>query len=71
MKKWKILHIQGIGGKTKVRGYVKLRVVDDGDGKYDLIIIDVLYVPDSSSNLIIPHKWSMSCRNNQGTGKEK
>ena len=65
------IYVQGIGGKTKVTGYgtIKIRVVDDCGRKHDLLISNVLYVPESPTNLISPQKWSSSCEDKDGTGE--
>ena len=65
------LFVQGIGGKTKVTGYgtIKIRLIDDTGRKHDLLISNVLYVPESPTNLISPQKWSLSCEDKNGTGE--
>ena len=60
LKTAKNIFVKGIGGKTKVRGYgtIAINVIDDDDRECDLIISNVLYVPDSPANLISPQLWS-------------
>jgi hypothetical protein len=67
----KRIYIQGVGGKIKVTGYgnIKIRVTDDDDKLHDLLIHDVLYVPESPTNLISPQQWSQSSHNPKGTGE--
>ena len=71
IKPCKHIYIQGVGGKVKVTGYgsIKLRVTDDEGVKHDLIIHNVLYVPESPVNLLSPQKWSQSCLDPSGTGE--
>ena len=71
IKKLNNVHIQGVGGKTKVHGYgsIRIRITDDDGIQNDLEIHDVLYVPSSPANLISPQQWSQSCSNPNGTGE--
>ena len=59
-----------MSGKIKVTGYgtIKIKVTDDNGKKHDLIIHNVLYVPQSPINLISPQKWSQGMHDN-GTGE--
>ena len=67
----KNLFVQGVGGKIQVKGYgtIKVRIQDDDGQTHDIQIHDVLYVPDSPTNLISPQQWSKSCDNPAGTGE--
>ena len=65
------IFIQGVGGRTRVQGYgsIKLRVTDNSNQLHELIINDVLYVPDSPTNLLSPQRWSQDSSNPKGTGE--
>lgn len=65
------IFVQGVGGKAKASGYgtVKLRVCDDDERPYDLLIHNVIYLPDSPINLISPQRWSKDTENPHGTGE--
>ena len=65
------LYIQGVGGKVKVTGVgsIKFRITDDDDVTHDLLIHNVLYVPESPVNLISPQRWSETSTNPEGTGE--
>ena len=64
------LYIQGVGGKVKVTGVgsLKFRIIDDDGVTHDLLIHNVLYVPESPVNLISPQRWSETSTNLDGTG---
>lgn len=63
------IFVQGVGGKIEVEGYgsITLRITDDDNVKHDIIIHNVLYVPNSPANLISPQRWSQG--SNAGTGE--
>ncbi len=65
------IYIKGMGGRIKVRGYgtIKIRVVDDMNDECDLIITNVLYVPESPTNLLSPQLWSELSAKPSGTGE--
>jgi hypothetical protein len=65
----KNVYVQGVGGKIDVQGYgtIKIRITDDDGVKHDLIIHNVLYVPDSPANLLSPQRWSQG--SNAGIGE--
>jgi hypothetical protein len=69
IKKCHNIFVQGVGGKISVEGYgtIKIRIVDDDNAKHDLLIHNVLYVPDSPANLLSPQRWSQG--SNSGTGE--
>ena len=57
--------------KTRVSGCgtIKIRIVDDDGRKHDLIVNDVLFVPECPTNLISPQEWSRDTNDPSGTGK--
>ena len=65
------IFIQGVGGKTRVSGCgtIKIRIADNDGRKHDLIINDVLFVPECPTNLISPQEWSRDTSDPSGTGK--
>ena len=65
------IFIKGVGGRIKNRGYgkIKIGIINDNNEERDLVINNVLYVPDCPTNLIIPQLWSRSTENPSGTGK--
>ena len=65
------IYIQGVGGRTRVQGYgsIKLRVHDDDGILHELIINEVLYVPNSPTNLLSPQRWSQCSKDPKGTGE--
>ena len=65
------IFIKGVGGRIKVRGYgtIKIGIINDNNDECDLVINNVLYVPDCPTNLISPQLWSQSTKNPSGTGK--
>lgn len=65
------IFVQGVGGKIKASGYgtVKLRISDDEGKPYDLLIHNVIYLPNSPINLISPQRWSKDTGNPHGTGE--
>ena len=71
MKKAKNIFIKGVGGKIKVRGYrtIALNMHDDSDIENDILISNVLYVPESPANLISPQLWSECTNHPSGTGE--
>ena len=54
IKRAKNIWIKGVGGKIKVKGYgsIKICVTDDSSHECNLIINNVLYVPESPTNLL-------------------
>ena len=62
--------IKGVGGWIKVRchGIIKIRVVDSMNDACDLIITDILYVPESLTNLLSHQLWLELAQNPVGTG---
>jgi len=52
------VYLNGVGGRIQAVGHgsVNFRVTDDDGVPCDLILHDVLYVPDSPANLISPQK---------------
>lgn len=71
IKTCKNVYVQGVGGKVKASGYgsVKMRILDDEGKLYDLIIHNVIYLPDSPINLISPQRWSEGSKDSTGTGE--
>ena len=71
IKKAKDIWIKGVGGKVKVRGYgsIKVTVTDDNSNECDLVISNVLYVPESPTNLLSPQLWSETSSKPTGTGE--
>ena len=71
IKACKNLYVQGVGGRIKASGYgtVKLRVIDDDNKPYDLMIHNVIYLPESPINLLSPQRWSSGSDNLTGTGE--
>ena len=71
IKKAKDIWIKGVGGKVKVRGYgsIKVSVTDDDSNECDLVISNVLYVPESPTNLLSPQLWSKPSPKPTGTGE--
>ena len=71
IKKARNIWIKGVGGRIKVKGYgtIKIRVTDDASQDCDLVIGNVLYVPESPTNLLSPQLWSDSSSNKIGTGE--
>ena len=63
------LYIQGVGGKVKVTGVgtIKIRIVDDDGITHELLIHNVLYVPESPVNLLSPQRWSEQSNPINGT----
>jgi hypothetical protein len=71
IKACKNVYVQGVGGKIKASGYgsIKMRISDD-DGKVsDLLIHNVIYLPESPINLISPQRWSQGSKDPSGTGE--
>ena len=70
-KPCKNIYIQGVAGKVKVTGYgtIKLRITDDNGQLHDMIIHNVLYVPESAINLLSPQRWSQGDDNSNETGE--
>ena len=68
MQKLDGVAINGVGGQVQVHAYgtINIRIVDDDSNPHDLIIQNVLYMPDSPANFISPqtltrgHPASMS-----------
>ena len=71
IKKAKDIWIKGVGGKVKVRGYgsIKVSVTDYDSNECDLVISNVLYVPESPTNLLSPQLWSKPSPKPTGTGE--
>ena len=71
IKPFKNLYVQGVGGKIKASGYgsIKVRVTDDDGKLHDLLIHNVIYLPESPVNLLSPQKWSIGSNNPTGTGE--
>ena len=71
IKKAKGIFIKGVGGKVKVRGYglIAINVVDDDEKECDLVISNVLYIPQSPTNLTSPQLWSECTKHLYGTGE--
>jgi hypothetical protein len=71
IKPCKNIFVQGVGGKIKVSGYgtMKLRLTDDNGQLHDILVHDVLYVPESPTNLFSPQQWSKSSSSPSGTGE--
>ena len=71
IKPCKNLFVQGVGGKIKASGYgsIKIRVTDDENKLNDLIIHNVIYLPESPVNLLSPQKWSLGSEDVNGTGE--
>ncbi len=65
------LNVKGVGGEIAVHGVgtIKIRITDDAGSKHDLIIHNVLYVPESPANLLSPQRWSKMSANPMGTGE--
>jgi hypothetical protein len=71
IKECKNVYVQGVGGKIKASGYgsVKMRILDDEGKLFDLVIHNVIYLPDSPINLISPQRWSEGTKHPTGTGE--
>ena len=65
------IFIKGVGGQIKVCGHgtIKIRVVDNMNENCDLIITNVLYIPESPTNIISPRLWSELTQNPSGAGE--
>lgn len=65
IKPCKNLFVQGVGGRVRASGYgsIKIRVTVDQNDVYDLIVHNVIYLPESPVNLLSPQKWSMGSDN--------
>ena len=71
IKPCKNVYVQGVGGRIKASGYgsVKMRIEDDQGKAFDLLIHNVIYLPDSPINLISPQRWSGGSKDPTGTGE--
>ena len=71
IKSCRNLHVQGVGGSIKASGYgsIKIRVTCDEGKRHDLIVHNVIYLPESPVNLLSPQKWSKGSNNPSGTGE--
>ena len=67
----KNLYVQGVGGQLKAYGYgtIKIRVTCDDGKQHDLLVHNVIYLPESPVNLLSPQKWSLGSTNVNGTGE--
>ena len=67
----KNIYVQGVGGQIRASGYgtIKIRIMDDDEKYHDIIIHNVLYVPQSPVNLLSPQKWSKFSKSKCGTGE--
>jgi hypothetical protein len=65
------LYVQGVGGKIKASGYgtIKVRITCDEGMRHDLIVHNVIYLPESPVNLLSPQKWSQGSKDVNGTGE--
>ena len=61
------ISLRGVGGNIQASGLgsIKFRVHDDDGNKHDLIIHNVLYVPECPINLISPQLLSSSCKSSR------
>ena len=71
IKSCKNIFVQGVGGKIQVSGYgtMKIRLTDDNNQLHEILVHDVLYVPESPTNLFSPQQWSKSSTSPSGTGE--
>ena len=71
IKPCKNLFVQGVGGSIKASGYgtIKVRVTCDRGRRHDLIIHNVIYLPESPVNLLSPQKWAAGSTDPTGTGE--
>jgi hypothetical protein len=71
IKSCKKIFVQGVAGKVQVTGdgTIKLRITDDDGLEHDLLVHNVLYVPESPINLISPQRWLQGTKNPNGTGE--
>jgi hypothetical protein len=71
IKPCKNVYVQGVGGSIKASGYgsVKMRIEDDKGKAFDLLIHNVIYLPESPINLISPQRWSGGSDDPTGTGE--
>ena len=60
-----------MGGKIRAVGHgtIKLRVQEDEGSMCDLLIHNVLYVPECPVNLLSPQRWSQHSGDPHGTGE--
>jgi hypothetical protein len=67
----KNLLVQGVGGHLKASGYgtIKIRITCDEGNTHDLLIHNVIYLPESPVNLLSPQKWSLGNNDEKGTGE--
>ena len=71
IRKTKSIYLKGIGGRVKVKGHgtISVKVTDDNDQECNLRISNVLYVPQSPTNLLSPQLWSECSETPTGTGE--
>ena len=71
IRKTKSIYLKGIGGRVKVQGFgtISVKAIDDNDQECNLIISNVLYVPQSPTNLLSPQLWSECSEKPTGTGE--
>ena len=52
------INIKGIGGQLNAKGYgtIKFKIVDDHGKTHEMLVHNVLHVPDSPVNLLSPQK---------------
>ena len=63
--------IGGLGGSVSAKGVgsVQLSIIDDQHRSHNIILHNVLYVPDSPVNLISPQRWAQESVMKEGTSK--
>ena len=65
------VEIGGLGGSVSAKGVgtVKLCIIDDQHRPHDIILHNVLYVPDSPVNLLSPQRWAQESTMKEGSCK--
>ena len=64
IKKMKVKGFQGASSLAYGIGTIKRKIDDDKGRTHDMVIKNVLYVPEAKQRLFCPHQWAQQLNDN-------